>query len=524
MEERQDTAQDDVPRISSGTAHLDQVLAGGWLRGGLYVIGGPPGSGKTTLGNQFCFAAAGRGENALYVTMLVEPHGRMALHLRSMSFYRPELVGDRMVYLSGAAALEEGGPRALLELLTRQLRERKVKALVIDGVGAVREAAGSSAELRRFVHALSTTCSLTGCTALLLATESEGKVTEIEYAIADGIVQLSADLLGLKATRGLEVIKFRGSTNLPGKHTFLVTRDGVQVYPRYEAVHTETSRRVPDPRHRLSWGIPRLDDMCAGGVVSLSNTLLLGSPGSGKTLLGLNFLVEGARRGEPGLYFGFAENAGTLVQKATSTGLADFEALAEKGLLRLEVRAPVETLPDAMAQELLALVKEQGTRRLVLDGLEPFAKEAIDPERTTRFVSALMSALRDEGVTVLAAQQTNVLFGPELNAPIHGTEAIFDNMVLLRFFELNGQLFRLLSVLKMRDSENDPFLRQMRITSRGVDVLGSFTELEGLVTGQPRGHSAHQAGPPPGARPARVRAQKKQKRKPSGGKGKRRTR
>jgi circadian clock protein KaiC len=488
-----------APRLGSGTPYLDQVLGGGWLRGGLYLIAGPPGSGKTTLANQIGFRAAERGEPCLYVTLLAETHDRMLLHLRSFEFFRPEHVGTQVHYVSGMPALKEGGGKAFVEMLTRTAHERGAKLVVLDGVAVLKEQLRSGENLRELLQALNVRLSAQDCTALLLSTDTH-KGTSIESEMADGILALSAELIGLKATRGLEVIKFRGSNNVPGRHTFTVDEQGVRIYPRFEAVERHNSKKVADPRNRSRWGIEGLDAMCEGGLVTLSSTLIMGNPGSGKTLIGLSFLAEGARQGEPGLYFGFAESGEQLTVKCRNVGL-ELEGLQREGLLRLESRAPVETLPDAMAQELMGLIDKLGVKRLLLDGLEPFAKEAIDPERTTRFLAALINSLREKDVTLLVTQQTNHMFGPELHSPISGTEAICDNLVFLRFFEMHGELHRLIAVLKMRDSPNDPFLREMRISKHGVQVGESYAALEAMLTGQPHAR-AQTPGPAPGPGPS----------------------
>lgn len=496
----------EVPRISSGTPYLDEILAGGWLRGGTYIVAGPPGSGKTTLGNQFCFSVAERGECALYVTLLAETHGRLMLHLRSMTFFRQELVGNHVFYVSGASVLKDQGLHGFLEMLTRTVREKKLEALVIDGASLIRERAGSALELREFLQALSVLCGLTDCTALLLSTDVS-KAMGVEHAMVDGILSLSAELLGLKAVRGLEVLKFRGSNNIPGRHTFLINERGVSIYPRFEAVYRKIPTVVPDADLRLRFGVPSMDTMCQGGIVAYSSSLLLGSPGSGKTLLGLHFLAEGAAHGEPGLYFGFAEGGETLRRRTKTVGL-DMDPYLDSGLMRLEARAPVETLPDAMAQELMDLVSQHKFKRVFIDGLEPFAKEAIDPERTTRFLSALLNALRDKHITTLVTEQTNTLFGPDLHSPIKGAEAIFDNLFFLRYVELDGRLRRLLSILKMRDSDNDPFLREFVISHHGLQVREAYASLEGMMTGLPtlrrQLSGKERASPPEPLRPSRA--------------------
>lgn len=473
----------EVPRIPSGVPYLDPILGGGWLRGGVYVIAGPPGTGKTTLGNQFCYAAADRGENAVYVTLLTETHDRMLLHLRSLEFFRPQAVGDRVTYVGAMPELREGGYAAVLALITRTVRERKARVLVLDGLPVLEESASSSTEVRTFLQGLAARMALNDCTALLLGTQT-AKGTEASLAMADGIVALGAELQGLKAVRGLEVIKLRGSENIAGKHTFEIDHRGLRVHPRWEAWHRKNSQVVADPDHRLSTGIPSLDVMCGGGLIENSSTVLMGSPGAGKTLIGLHFLAEGARRGEKALYLGYAEGPGQLIRKGRDVGL-DLQTLVDAGTMQLETRAPVETLPDAVALELLEMIDRQGTRRLFIDGLEPLAREALDPERTPRFVSALLNTLRDHHVTVVATQQTNELFGPVLQAPVEGIEAIVDNLILIRFSELEGRYRRIISVMKMRDSPNDPDLRHLEISDRGVAVGSALGPVAAVSTGQP---------------------------------------
>ncbi len=484
MSDTSDPPVEPGPRVPTGVPGLDTLLGGGWLHGGTYIVTGVPGTGKTILGNQFCFSTVASGGKAIYLTVLAESHSRMVLHLQEMRFFRREAVGRTLHYESGYAPLKAEGLGGLSRLIFRAVREHGATALVVDGLSAVEERAESRLAFREFLHGLCVHNAMAGCTTLLL-TGQRNDAADPQFAMVDGVVLLAMEPLGVKSVRSIEVTKFRGGAQLVGKHSFDITHAGVVVYPRTEALYSQQTERVPELNERLSFGIPRLDEMLHGGLVRYSSTLVFGSPGSGKTLMCLHFLAEGARQGEPGLYFGFVETGERLLNKAAMMGL-DLRKYAKTGLVTLESRVAVESLPDALVQELFDLVKKHGIKRLVLDGLEPFIQESTDPHRTPRFLTAMNNALRALGVTTLATQQTNTLFGPELNAPLERVEAIIDNILLLRFVELRSQLYRMLSVLKMRESDNDPALRLFTISADGIDVAETFESAEAILTGQAR--------------------------------------
>ena len=472
-------------RVSSGVTGLDTLLNGGWLYGGTYILTGSPGTGKTILGNEFCFSAVAGGGRAVYVTVLAESHGRMLQHLEPMRFFRPEVVGKSLHYISGYATLKAEGLAGLGRLLFKSVREYQATVLVVDGLSAVEESAESRLAFREFLHSLCVHNALAGCTSLLLTGTVENAANP-QFAMVDGVVMLSAQLQGLKMVRNVEVQKFRGSAQIAGKHTFDITHDGLRIYPRTEALYARQPDVEPDPGNRLRFNVPRLDEMIGGGLVAYSNTLLFGSPGGGKTLLGLHFLAEGARKGESCLYYGFTETGPRLRMKASCVGL-DLEPLVNSGRLRLEARVSVETLPDGLVQDLLGLVEQHRPQRLVLDGIEPFLRnESIEPQRSARFVTALTNELRARRVTVVMTQQSNNLFGPELNASLEGVEAIIDNIVFVRFVEMRSQFYRMISVMKMRESDNDPALRLFSVTSRGIHVEDAFESAEAVLTGQAR--------------------------------------
>jgi circadian clock protein KaiC len=496
-----------IQRVPTGAPGLDVVLNGGWMLGGTYMATGAPGTGKTILGNQFCFSHVAGGGRAVYITMLSESHGRMMTHLGNLRFFRREAVGQSLHYMSGYATLKAEGIEGLSKLLYHSVREHQATALVVDGVLAVQETAGSDVAFREFLHALGDHNALAGCTTLVLTNQQEN-VADPQFAMVDGVVRLYQDVVGLKAIRSLEVMKLRGGPSLLGRHTFDINEEGLVVHPRLEALYHDPPMEEPTSR-RLGFGVSRLDEMLRGGVFEGSSTLLLGSSGSGKTLLGLHFLACGAGQGEPGLYFGFMESRPRLLAKAADVGL-ELRPWVDTKQLVLEARAAVETLPDALAHELLDLVERHRVKRLFLDGLEPLIQEARFSQRIPGFVTALLNALRSRGVTTLMSQQAHMPLGSPVEAKLGRLEAIVDNILLLRYVELRAQQYRMLSILKMRESDYETAPRPYFISTRGIDVAETFESAEAILTGKTRPPATKQKRPPrkkPGRRkPSRRRS------------------
>ncbi len=483
-------------RVQTGVAGLDTILKGGLLRGGLYLMAGLPGTGKTVLSNQICFNHVASGGRALYATLLVEPHGLMVSHIQSLAFFNPDVVGDSMLYVSGYTALEKEGLTGLLDMLRQTVRDRKATLLVLDSLETVRHLSNSEIEFNRFVHLLQVHTHALGCTTLLLAPFDESRHRP-EYALVDGLIELDYTLIGQRAVREMLVWKLRGSDMLPGRHVFSITGEGVTVYPRTEVL-LASELAVPTARgNRLSFGVPGLDEMMQGGVVEGSTSVVLGAPGTGKSSLGLHFLAAGARSGEPSLYFGFYEPPSDLIVKANSLGLA-IDPYVANDTLHMAWYPPLEINLDVLSHRLLDEVTRRGVRRLFVDGLSGFQMSAEHPERISRYLVALGTKLRALGVTFLLSAELPELFDVTVRPPVEGLAVSVDNIIFLRYVERQSRLVRLLSVLKARQSAYDTSIREFSITSNGIEVaaIRVGAEATGEATSPPTPPSAV-VNPPP---------------------------
>jgi circadian clock protein KaiC len=263
-----------------------------------------------------------------------------------------------------------------------------------------------------------------------------------------------------------------------------ITPAGLEVFPRLEALHAGSRPTTSIARERRPFGVAGLDGMIGGGLLSGSTTLVLGPVGGGKTMAGLHFVVEGARRGEPGLIASFQEPPERLIAKAAGVGLDLGHHVAE-GRVRVLWHPSLELLLDAWVQELLVAVAAQRPIRLVVDTITDAQLLAPDPARLAAFTAALVSALTAHGVTTIFNAELRTVVGGELTLPIPAVAGAIENVLLLRYLEVGARLHRLISVIKSGESGYDSGVREFTIGDRGMQVADSTESVQALF-GQER--------------------------------------
>ncbi len=320
-------------RRPTGLPGLDRILEGGLLVSGVYIVQGPPGAGKTILANQICFHHASTGGKALYVTLLAESHSRMFTHLRRMAFFDEGAIPDRVYYIGGYSTLASGGLDALVTLIRGAIQKHKATLLVVDGLVSAQESAPTEREFKKFLHEIQTLTELVACTVILLTNAERASGFFPEHTMVDGVLHLTDELSELRPLRHIRVLKLRGSAPVRGLHSLRITDNGLEVRPRIETLFpqgTASPNPVADGA-KMAFGLKELDDMLRGGVRKASITMLLGSSGSGKTLLGTQFLCEGVKQGEPGVYFGFYERPEAILAKCQRVGIERVEGSRRAG-------------------------------------------------------------------------------------------------------------------------------------------------------------------------------------------------
>jgi len=452
-------------RVPSGVKGLDEILRGGFFGGGLYIVEGPPGVGKTILGNQICFNQATAGSKVLYMTLIAETVGRMLLNIRDLKFYDEGAVGNGIFYVSGFNALKKDGLAGLLHLLRREVAARKTTTLVVDGFASASDHAKSREDLKLFVQQLQTQADAADCTVFLLTNPTEQKPSS-EETMVDGIINLGTSVHEWRSARELSVRKFRGSGYLQGVHSYDITEEGMTVYPRLETLISRGSD-VNGELKRILSGNSRLDEMLGGGLPARSSTMVIGPSGTGKTTLGLQFLGQSSAQ-EPGLLFGFYETPERIRTKISATCPALLKQL-DAGHVQILWQAPTDQFLDEIADRMLRDIKQRKVKRLLIDGLGGF-KKALRSRPIEPFFSALVHELRAQGVTSICTAEVMEIVGPTMTVPLQGLSDVTDNHILLRFIETGASLYRLLSILKVRDSAFDSDLRELHFAAGGLEL------------------------------------------------------
>jgi circadian clock protein KaiC len=477
-----------IPRVKVGIAGVDDILAGGLLPNRLYLIQGDPGAGKTTFGLQFLLQGKADGERCLYVTLSesaeelsdgASSHGwdLKGIDILELAASEKDLEVDTQVTMYNPSEVElTETTKAVVEAFTRV----KPKRVIFDSLSEFRLLAQSSLRYRRQVLALKQFFIGKGCTVLLLDDgTSEGPDIQLQ-SIAHGVIQLEqlSPSYGAERRR-LRVLKFRGSGYRGGYHDFVIRPGGLEVFPRLvSAEHRQTFKRGP-----VASGVAGLDSLLGGGPERGTSTLFMGPAGSGKSTVAVRYAVAAAERGDHAVVFAFDESLSTLEARTAGLGIA-FKSGIEKGSVKLEQVDPAELSPGEFVHRVRQSVERDQARVVVIDSLNGYLNAMPEERFLIAQLHELLAYLAIRGVTTIMVVAQHGLLGTHMQTPVD-TSYLADSVVLFRYYEVDGQVKKAISVVKKRSGSHEESIRELVFSEKGISVSAPLKEYRGVLTGVP---------------------------------------
>ena len=476
-----------INNIETGVPGLDTVLGGGLCEYSFNLIAGAPGAGKTTLAQQIIFANATKEHPALYFTVLGEPTVKMMRYQQQFAFFDPAKIPSaiRFVNLSKEAISENLD--VLLGRIVAEVTEVEPAFVVVDsfrtiGTHARPEGDHATIELSEFVQHLAQQLTSWEITSFLLGEYAEEERHDPIFTVADSILWLSDDVDRNSAVRKLRAVKVRGRAPMPGLHTFRITAEGMQVFPRIPTLRRD---RVVRSSKRLLSGVPGLDEMMGGGIPEGDVMMLTGPAGSGKTTFATQFVAQGLSQKESCVVAVFEEYPEAYLARAKTSPI-DFGKMIEADRLAVIYLRPLDLSVDEMLAEIFVEVRRLGATRVVIDSLSGF-EIALAPTFRIDFRESLyrlVGALTATGVTIM---MTAEVIDPFAGAQFTSERVSFvtDDIVVQRYVEIEGHLRKVLAVVKMRGSDHATDFRAYSITATGAVMGDSLSAYHGITTGVP---------------------------------------
>jgi circadian clock protein KaiC len=468
--------------VKTGITGLDAILSDGIPRGNVILLEGSIGAGKTTLGVEFVYRGASEFDEPGIIVLFEVSPDRLERDAARLGWDLPALEREKKLKIIFTTRQVFGQELQQADsLLLEEAAEMGARRIFVDGVAGVTgvpgDAGGTAA--RDVFHVLVEGLQRENLTAVLAVEAtafSEHRLTALpEESIADTVIRLRMEEVTRATVRSLEIVKSRGHDFQMGRHTFrIVDGHGLEVYRRVQAPRRPDRDQAAafDPTTRITTGTPGLDPLVNGGYFLASTTVVAGISGVGKSVMGLQYMIEGARRGERSLMFSLDEQVPQIIRNANSIGI-DLQKAIDEGMIKVQYDTPQEIEIDRHFHDVEQVVQEFKPKRVLFDSLSTYGSNLGSEGRMFRdFFHALVALMKEHQTATVYNHENPEMLGMASMMGVFHMSSLVDNILLMNWIEL-GDAFRLgLTVAKMRANPNTRSTHECEIVNgQGLRVL-----------------------------------------------------
>jgi circadian clock protein KaiC len=474
-----------LPKTPTGIDGFDELTGGGVPTGRPTLLCGAAGCGKTLFAMTFLVSGAQKYDEP-GVFMSFEEHAEdLTANVASLGYDLDALVEQKRLVIDHVVLarndIEETGDYDLEGLFVRldyAITSVGAKRVVLDTIETLFSSFSDvgllRAELRRLFEWLKTR----GVTAIITGERGDGHLTRfgIEEYISDCVVLLDNRIVDQVATRRLRVVKYRGSSHGTNEYPFLIDGQGISVFPVTSAgLGHQTSDEI------VSSGVAQLDNMFdRHGYFRASSILITGLAGTGKTTFAASFIDACCKKKEKCLYFAFEESPKQIVRNMESIGI-DLNQHIEAGLLQFEAARPSLYGVEMHLAKMHRDIRLFNPSIVVIDPISAFRGPTTE---VNSILLRLIDLLKSHAITALFTSLSSV--DETMNESDHCISSLMDSWISLSNISSNGELNRILYVLKARGMGHSNQLREYQITSNGISVIPAYIGAAGVLTGSAR--------------------------------------
>ncbi|VEP16644.1 KaiC protein [Hyella patelloides LEGE 07179] len=470
-------------RISTGIEGLDEILSGGLIAQQAYLIKGQPGSGKTTLGLHFLNAGISQGETSLFISFS-EPEFRLRRNAKLL-----DIDIDRVEFLDLSPTADfftedqtydifspaEVDRAPMTQKIIEAIDKIKPQRIFLDAITQFRFLSSDTFQFRKQIQSFLRYMLDRDITLLFTSEGSDRNPDDDLQFMSDGVIELHTT----PERRSIRVAKFRGSGFVKGYHELELRDRGMTVFP---SLIPETHQRK-FTSEAISSGVAEIDELLHGGIERGTTTIISGPSGVGKSTFGMQFMKEAAGRGERSVLYAFEEAEETLLTRCQAVNIPA-HVMIDRGTLSVVKVDPLKYTPNQFVHLVRAEVEQNNARILMIDSTSGY-RLSMQGEDLVRQLHSLCQYLKNMGVTVILINEVHTIAGGEFSVTDVGLSYLADNLIFLRYLELEGELRKAIGVLKKRVSDFERTLREFHITKYGIKVGEPLTKLRGILSGIP---------------------------------------